>query len=220
MTHPSKILCTLLLSLLALGPIASAQDQAQPQQDPQDEPVVLTPLTIGNTWRYHNSDSNTITTDTVVGMVLFNDQPWYLLRTIEVHAKSGDVVYQGDLWIAHFPQAETDALATLNQDTQALELTNISQTFRYDVEQGQTYQPEPTAPTRTVEVVAVDQQIQTPAGEFTCVVYEQTDRDDPGFIITFYVAPGIGIVRTVTIIDQDQIIGDLLEYSLVEDEDE
>lgn len=205
-----KTVCALALCLFTItAPPAAAQDE--PAQ------AGLTPLAIGNSWTYRDLQTGSITTERIVGTLEIDGHDWYMLRTIEVDAKNNNaVIYEAELWLAHFEDSEADALTAIDAETGMIVLDNLTHTFRFDVEVGDTYRPEAVYNGITIEVTGVNETIQTPAGEFTCTVYTQTFEDDPGYSMTFYLAPGTGVVRTASVIDGNRVISDLIACEIAE----
>ena len=60
--------------------------------------------------------------------------------------------------------------------------------------------------------------MKTKAGEFECVVYKETSTEDEGYSFTSYVAPGVGIVKNVTVDEDGDYSSELINYTLVEEE--
>ena len=63
-------------------------------------------------------------------------------------------------------------------------------TLAYPVVAGQSY----TAFESTYTVIDTNRRVSVPAGDFTCLVYEITDRWDDTYRERFFVTPGVGLV--------------------------
>ena len=208
-----------------IAPENQPQQQTQPPNQP-DEPdeqqtKTLTPLAIGNTWVFENKDDGIISTDRIEGMVLFNDKPWYLVRSTEQSNKPADpdlpveTIFAGELWLAHLGTVEADGFVEIDEKTGTLKLSNITRYYQTDAAVGDTYQPNENDPGLKIEVLAIDERVKTKAGEFKCTVYRETHTDTPDDSFTTYVAPDIGIVRYTTTEGEESSSADLIKYTLV-----
>ena len=157
---------------------------------------------MGNTWIYQGKDDDLITTDRVEGVVLFDGKPWHLLRSYERaedQPAEEDVNLNADMWLAHIDGHECDTFAEMDPDDVVLKLGEVTKYFRYPATLGDSYKPIAEDPSIVVTVTALHEKVTTRAGEFDCVVYKETSADDPNYSLTQYVAPGIGIVKTIAI---------------------
>lgn len=200
---------------------AETDDPPNAPEPPAEAPPAtgMTPLAIGNTWAYENKDDGYISTDRVAGMVLFEGQPWYLVRTterpIDPDAAEAESEFTSELWLAHLPGVEADGLVEMNEETGTLKLTNITRYYRTRVAVGDQYQPGDD-PGHNIEVMALDETVKTKAGTFKCLVYRDTHTDEPGYSLTTYVAPGVGIVRYTTQQGDEKSSADLIQFTLIE----
>ena len=105
-----------------------------------------------------------------------------------------------ELWLANLPGGQADAELVRDDPASPAMLVQQRLYYRYPVEVGQIYQIDPNQPPRMI-VMAVDQPVQVPAGKFTCIVYKEIDPQQPGYIFTTFVAPGVGTVMTQTLED-------------------
>lgn len=180
---------------------------------------VLTPLAIGNTWVYVGEDDEIITTDRIEGVVLFDNQPWHLLRTYERETGkpvTDNVSIGADLWLAMIDGSECDGFTQINEETDELELTMSSKYYRYPATLGDSYKPNVDDPTTTVTVIALNKKVTTKAGEFDCVVYKETSSEDENYSYTCYVAPGVGIVKNIHVDEEGSYTSELISYTLVD----
>lgn len=210
-------LTALALTLtLALGLSFARADEAQTRGQAGD---VLTPLAMGNTWVYANDDDDLITTDRIEGIVLFAGKPWHLLRTYERQRDQPaerNTSLDSDLWLAMIDGHECDAFTQVDEETDALQLTDISQYYRYPATLGETYQPNPDDDTMLMTVTALHEKVKTKAGEFDCIVYKETSTEDETYSFTSYLAPGVGIVKNTSVEEGETFTSELISYTLVE----
>lgn len=204
---------------LGLSLASAAQPQAPTRGQAGD---VLTPLAVGNTWVYEGeADDPVLTTDRIEGVVLFDGEPWHLLRSYERQRDQPDarnLPNGSELWLAMFDGQEHDALVQTDEETAALSLTKISGYYRYPATLGQTYTPEAEDQTIVMTVTSLSEKIKTKAGEFDCVVYTETSTEDPDYSFTSYVAPGVGIVQLIINETGETYTSSLVSYTFVEDE--
>jgi hypothetical protein len=211
------------LSLLLLLTLGLSLAQAEDPKTRGEAGDTLTPLKMGNTWVFAgDDDEGLITTDRVEGVVLFEGQPWHLLRTYEREKGqpvAADESLGIDLWLAHIDGHECDAFvepADPEGEDTGLKLGDISKYFRYPATAGETYMPNKDDQTMVMTVVALNEKVKTKAGEFDCVVYKETSSEDPDFSFTSYVAPGVGIVKHVAVDDEGTYTSELISYTLVQ----
>lgn len=184
----------------------------------------LTPLAMGNTWVYESDDDDILTTDRIEGHVLFDGRPWYVLRSYEREAGEPvgkDEDLNSDLWLAMIDGHECDAFTLTSEEDEdfgVLKLDTVSQYYRYPATLGETYKPNADDPTMVMTVTALNEKVKTKAGEFECVVYKETSTEDAGYSFTSYVAPGVGIVKNVTVDEEGDYSNELISYTLVEEE--
>ncbi len=213
-----------LLTLSLCLSIARAQENTEPDAAPaqpeEKQATPFTPLAIGNTWVYENKDDGIRSTDRVAGMVLFDGQPWYLVRTTETPLDpEGDTEpVVTELWLTHREGVEADALVDIDEDSFTLRLSSENHFLRHPVKVGDTYASSKDDPSVRVEVLAVDQEVKTPAGTFVCTVYRETIDDIEDYSFTAYLAPGVGIVRYTTESDGLRSSTDLVSFTLVEED--
>ncbi|MBX2851099.1 MAG: hypothetical protein KTR15_05065 [Phycisphaeraceae bacterium] len=209
-----------LLVILTLGlSIAHAEDPKTRGKAGD----TLTPLAMGNTWVYASDGEDLVTTDRIEGVVLFDGQPWHLLRSYE--REKGQPVeanesLEMDLWLAHIDGHECDAFiepADSEEESTGLKLGAVSTYYRYPATAGETYKPSKDDAVTVMTVVALNEKVKTKAGEFDCVVYKETSTEEPDFSFTSYVAPGIGIVKQITTDAEGTYTAELISYTLVED---
>lgn len=220
MKHNALTALALTLTL-ALGlSLTHADDAAQTRGEKGD---VLTPLAMGNAWVYEGDEDELIATDRIEGVVLFDGQPWYLLRSYE-HEKgqpenTAELV-SDKFWITLKGGHEWDAWAELagEDEVDKLELTMISRYYRYPATLGESYKPNADDPSIVVTITALNEKVKTKAGEFECVVYKETSTDDEDYTFTSYIAPGVGIVKTITVDEEGTYHSELIRYTLVEQE--
>ncbi|MEO0476417.1 MAG: hypothetical protein AAF085_10690, partial [Planctomycetota bacterium] len=166
---------------------------------------LLTPLAMGNTWVYASEEENTVTTERIEGVVLFEGRPWHLLRSYERQADQpaeADESIGIELWLAQIDGHECDAFVEpIEPDDEfaELKLGPISKYFRYPATLGDSYKPNSDDTTIIMTITAINEKVKTKAGEFDCVVYTETSTEDEGYRNTNWVAPGVGIVKTQSI---------------------
>ena len=206
-----------LTQLFAL-PLAHAQDDQQQAPADDKQAFVLTPLAIGNTWVYENKADGVVITEQIAGVVLFDNKPWYLLRSAErpIDEPDAQPTYVWESWLAHLNGVDMLALAQIDEHTGTLKLDEPSGDYRYPVAKGDTYRPIEKNRFTTMEVLDIDVTIKTRAGEFKCIAYLEHNADEEDVKITTYLAPGVGIVRISTQIDGETTNVDLIKYTLVE----
>ncbi|MFN3165940.1 MAG: hypothetical protein ACE37H_02635 [Phycisphaeraceae bacterium] len=212
MKRPHLACFLLLLVASHLAPV-SARDAPADEDQPK---APLTPLAIGNVWVYENADDGVTVTETIAGVVYFDDQPWYLVRSAERPSDGADdaqPAFVWESWLAHVDGADTLALTELDPDTGTLRLSEPSADFRYPVAKGDTYRPVEKDASRTVHVVGVDVPIKTKAGDFKCIAYREDHADEADVTITTYLAPGVGVVRIATEIDGEVSHADLIKFT-------
>lgn len=213
------ISAALVLTLTLALPLAVAEDAPKTRGKAGD---ALTPLAMGNTWVYEGEGDTHITTDRVEGVVLFNGKPWHLLRSYEREKDEPaekNVDLGTDLWLAMIDGHECDAFVEPPQpddESTGLKLGAVSQYFRYPATLGETYRPNKDDPTIVMTITALNEKVTTKAGEFDCVVYKETNAEDPTYTLTHYVAPGVGIVKTVTVEEGETYTSTLTSYTFVE----
>jgi len=190
-THASCFAVLLICSHLSLA----TGHQASTTDEKSTSP--LTPLAIGNTWVYENTADGVTITEQIAGVVYFDDQPWYLVRSAErpIDEPDAQPTFIWESWLAHVDGVDTLAFTELDENTATLGLTDPSGDFRYPVAKGDTYRPIEKDASTTIRVVGVDVPIKTKAGEFKCIAYREINADEEGITITTYLAPGVGVVR-------------------------
>ncbi|MFK7788905.1 MAG: hypothetical protein AB8C95_05335 [Phycisphaeraceae bacterium] len=212
----SQALAILILLTLGLS-LANAEDPKPTRGEAGD---ILTPLTMGNTWVYEGDDDDPfITIDRIEGVVIFDGQPWHMLRSYERatdQPDAKDVPLGSELWIAMIDGHECDAFIETDEETSVLKLSDMSKYFRYPATLGDTYQPNADDPTVVITVISLSEKITTKAGEFDCVVYKETSTEDTSYSLTSYIAPGVGIVKNITKEEQETFFSSLRSYTLVE----
>jgi hypothetical protein len=221
MKHAALTALSLVFALiLALSPVI-AEDAKTTRGEAGD---ALTPLAMGNTWVYQGDSDTIITTERVEGVVLFDKQPWHLLRSYEREQEEPaekNIDLGTDLWLAMIDGYECDAFIEPNAPDDAftgLKLGPASKYFRYPVTLGETYRPNQDDRAIAITITALHEKVTTKAGAFDCVVYRETIADDPGYTLTHYVAPGVGIVKTVTVEGDETYTSSLISYTFAKDE--
>ena len=213
-----------LLSLLAVLAFGLSIVQADEPKTRGKAGDVLTPLAIGNTWVYAGDEDDLLTTDRIEGYVLFDGQPWFLLRSYEREKNQPEdqnTSLYSDLWLALIDGHECDAFVEASEEEEsfgALELGTVSQYYRYPATLGESYKPSADDPTMVMTVIGLNEKVKTKAGEFECVVYRETSTEDEDYTFTSYVAPGVGIVKNITVDADGTYTSELISYSLVEEE--
>lgn len=210
-----------LTALLFAFTLGLSPARAQDPETRGEQGDTLTPLAMGNTWVYSSEEGDTVTTDRVEGVVMFDGRPWHLLRSYE-HAE-GQPADKGELvsdnfWLTFKDGHEWDAWAELSveDELETFKLTTLSKYYKYPVALGEIYKPQADDPALKITVSALNAKLKTPAGEFECVVYTQTNADEPGYRFTSWVAPGVGIVKNETVEDGETSVSELISYTLVE----
>ena len=206
---------------LALGLPLTQADEPQTRGEKGD---ILTPLVMGNAWVYESDGDELITTDRIEGVVLFDNKPWYLMRSYERQKNQPDsknVSLHTDLWLARIDGHECDAFIETSQEDEdfgVMKLDTVSKYYRYPATLGETYKPNPDDQSIAMTVIALNEKVKTKAGAFDCIVYKETSTEDPDYIFTSYVAPGMGIVKTITTDAEGTYNSELISYTLVEEE--
>lgn len=195
----------------------SADEQAKTRGAVGD---VLTPLAMGNNWVYASEEDEIVAVDRIEGVVLFEDQPWYLIRSYEHEkgkpADTADLVMD-NFWIAMIDGVECDAFVQYKEDSESLTLASVNKYYRYPATLGDTYKPAPEHdPSLTVTITALHKKVTTKAGEFKCVVYKEILADEPGYSMTTYIAPGVGIVKYEGSEEEESWSSELVSYNLVD----
>ena len=207
-------LALLLVFSLAL-PLATAEDP-KTRGEAGD---ALTPLAMGNTWVYGAEGDDFITTDRIEGVVLFDGKPWHLLRSYERAAdepEANNSDLKTDLWIAMIDGVECDAFTEMDEESETIKLSEVTPYFRYPATLGESYKPIKEDPSIVVTITALHEKVTTKAGEFDCVVYKETSTDDPDYSISMYIAPGVGVVKTVSVEGDETFTSTLLSYTFPE----
>ena len=214
-----------LLVLLLVLPAARAQDQAKTIGKPGD---VLTPFAVGNQWVYANNKDELIDIDKIERSQAFDGTTWHEIVSYQREKDDQELEELDRFWVTQTREGEAvgqDADAVIDdhaEDRQpgnkaVKKLDGIILQFRYPATLGETYSPDKNDPGYRIEVIAIDEKIKNKAGEFTCVVYKETFKDQPGLTFTTYLAPGVGLVRMVEDDSGDKFILDLIEYKLVDE---
>ena len=181
----------------------------------------LTPMAMGNTWVYASADEDFVTTERIEGVVQFEGKPWYLLRSYEREKDQPTEANKSagiEMWVAMIDGHECDAFTKPtdpDEELVGLKLGPSSRYYRYPATAGETYMPNKDDRTMVMTVVALNEQVKTKAGAFDCVVYKETNNEDPDFSFTSYVAPGVGIVKHTTTDAEGTYTAELIRYSLV-----
>ena len=92
----------------------------------------------------------------------------------------------------------------------------LSKYYRYPATLGETYKPNADDPTLVINITALNEKVKTKAGEFECVVYKETNTEEPGFTFTSWVAPGVGVVKYAFTEDGESSSSELVSYTLVD----
>ncbi len=217
--HALAILTTLLV--LTVGLPFTQANEAKTRGKQGD---LLTPLAIGNSWVYEGDEDDLVTTDRIEGVVLFDGQPWHLLRSYEREVDQPEEMntsLQTDLLLSMIDGHECDAFIEMGQDDEnfgVMQLSGVSRYYRYPATLGESYKPSADDPGMSVTVIALNEKVKTEAGEFECVVYQETSTDDEDYSFTSYVCPGIGIVKNITVDADGTYVSKLVSYTLVEED--
>lgn len=217
MKHHTLAALTLIITLTLCFSLAHAEDP----KTRGEKGDVLTPLAVGNAWVYANDEDDILTTDRIEKTHAFDEKTWYQLMTYEREKgqpKNADEAIEGDLWLAMIDGHECDAFSEQDEDTDELKLTDISRYYRYPATFGDTYKPYADDPIVVMTVIGLNEEVKTKAGTFDCVVYKETSTDDENYTYTSYVAPGIGIIKNITIDDDGTYSSELISYTLVDAE--
>lgn len=210
---------TFAMTLVIGLSLANAEN---PQPTRGEAGDVLTPLAMGNTWVYEGADDDKLQTiDSIEGVVLFDGQPWHMLRSYERtrDEPAGKKIPLGsELWLAMIDGHECDAFVEADDETSVLKLTGISTYFRYPATLGDTYRPNADDQTIVVTVLALNEKVTTKAGQFHCIVYKETSTEDADYSLTTYIAPGVGIIKNITTEEGQTYLSQLVSYTLVDDD--
>lgn len=212
-THAACFAVLLICSHLSL---ATGQQAPATDEKPKSP---LTPLAIGNTWVYENTADGVTITEQIAGVVYFDDQPWYLVRSAErpIDEPDSQPTFVWESWLGHVEGVDTLAFAVLDENTATLKLTEPSGDFRFPVAKGDTYRPIEKDAFTTMQVAGVDVPIKTKAGDFKCIAYREHNADEEDVKITTYLAPGVGVVRTTTEVDGEVSHVDLIQFKTARD---
>lgn len=211
-----------VLVLLITSALLLPQAHAEDPETRGEAGDLLTPLAMGNTWVYASEEENTVTTERIEGVVLFDGRPWHLLRSYERPSDQPAEANESlgiELWLAHIDGHECDAFVEpIDPDDEIAELKlgPISKYFRYPATVGESYKPYSDDPTIVMTITGIHEKVKTKAGEFDCVVYTETSTEDEGYRNINWVAPGVGIVKTQSVEEGETYTSELISYSLAE----
>lgn len=223
-------------------PTATDQVAESPSDAESAEAAVLFPLRVGSSWTYAPQGGGPITVERIVEKREFDGRTWYRLRGGDPEADTAAAAAaEGEDATAPAPPAAGDAEDAIEEEPWELWITNLEGGqadadlvqedpsvpakidfarlyYRYPVKAGQTYRIVEGEPTQMM-VMAVDQPVTTPAGEFKCIVYKEVDPTNFGFVFTSFVAPGVGPVMTQTLDNGELSTDVLMKYHLPKEEE-
>lgn len=204
-----------LSMMLAVGlSFAHAKDAPQPTRGEAGD--VLTPLAMGNTWVYENTNAGLISTDRIEGVVAFDGKPWHLLRSYERaidQPATKDESINYEYWLALIDGYECDTFMQIDEETQTLKPATINRAHRLPATLGDTYHPYADNKDATVTILALNEKITTKAGDFDCIVYKETSAQDETISFTSYVAPGVGVIKSIYTEDGESHTLELISYT-------
>lgn len=91
---------------------------------------------------------------------------------------------------------------------QSFELIDEDTEYEGDEESGM--------PINQIRVSSLNEKVETPAGEFECIVYHikpiQVDEETGDFEIAIYIAPGTGVIKHTITADGEQTVANLIEF--------
>ncbi|QDT28840.1 hypothetical protein Enr10x_41860 [Gimesia panareensis] len=164
-----------------------SSQQEPPQQKSNESPKSIEPMKVGNSWLYRVTDA-----DGTVRRVL---------RTIsETKMVDGEVVY-------HYSVIDPDDQHDFGGYDQLIRDGAIHVAFEHDPvfrkivplspKLGDSWESKKISYKDTYKIVSLDETVETPAGTFQCVAVLNEIVDRKGTSqVTFYFAPGIGVVCT------------------------
>jgi hypothetical protein len=161
------------LTSLVLSSCSDMGNPIPPAQTPQS-PMVLVPLTIGNSWSFH------VTTFDTTGTVVWVDTLAFFIRT--------DTVVDDVRWyLQGYYGVMIGQLGFRNDDVghHQINFEGWQHNFPYPAQRGQIYE--------NWIVESVDSLLATPLGQLHCYVYRYSWLGHPGRMIF---APGIGTIHT------------------------
>lgn len=205
-----------------LAVVATSQVRAEEAPAEAEQPGELFPLSVGSFWTYVPEAGGDTTTERLVEMKEVDGVKWFLLKGGEPDKPADAPKAAGpmagaedpeseawEMWIANFPDCQADADLIVEDPAQPPKVDYLRKYYRYPVEAGQTYRIVEGEPMMML-VMSIDEMVQTPAGEFKCIIYKEIDPSEPGFVFTSYVAPGVGVVKT-EILDGGELSTDVLK---------
>jgi len=149
------------------------------------------PLKVGNSWAYtNNSNSSTIVERIrVIGTQLLHNTEVSIIvwESLEDNSSNDTMAFNIEKdGVYGYWEGDIEPKALI---------------FKYPVNVGETWSYPWTLDGGTAECISTNEQIQTPAGEFNCIVYRVGTEDDiqnDTFWLEAYMCPGVGWVASRT----------------------
>ncbi len=183
-------------------------------------PTELIPLAVGNEWVYEKTGDggSPVYTERVIGSILRNGQSWFLVRGGEDPGQR-DSDEDWEYWTGNTAEGNADVEYSIANETMQGVFSEPFVYFRYPVGAGETYQLDDDL--TEIQVVAVDARVTVPAGEFECILYQErlADTPDDEYMGSWWVCPGVGVVRSEWIHEGEVTVDVLRSYELVGEAD-
>ena len=194
-----RVACAAVAAWLAAS-VAVAVAEAPPHGEVAAKPAPAEqstaeyfPMSLGDRWVYKKTSTHpgeepavSETYSLVRGEYLFNGELW-------AHYEEDGICF----WVHNRDDGQYEADVGYDDETAGLQIEREFLLFRMPVKKGDSWpfladflsddQP------GTVRCVAVDETVTTPAGKFTCVVYELDEKDTKA---TYHIARGAGMVAS------------------------
>jgi hypothetical protein len=174
---------SILIPLILLVAVGSCQDGATSVEDVQD----FYPLAIGNTWKYVMSpwlfrgQTDSSFTEYIANDTVIEKRKWFCVYS---------TLYPGPVrLLANSPDG---LLLPVWQEGHARAVLY----YKYPGYMNDSYPISVGADTLTMTIVGTTDTVETPAGIFNCMVYQQRSRDLKGqyLYINTYIQPGVGMI--------------------------
>ncbi|MEM9420774.1 MAG: hypothetical protein AAGA25_17240 [Planctomycetota bacterium] len=174
------------------------------------------PLAVGNVWIFESEGGGPASTETIVESREIDGVTWFRLKGGVAEDPAQQVEEESwELWLANLPDGHADADMLPDEQTGEEGLANQRVYFRFPAKEGETYKlsADDDAP-MMMRVISTETRVLTPAGAFDCIVYQEYIPGDLSYTFRAYVSPGVGVVKTETLLDGELIVDVLREYSL------
>ena len=90
--------------------------------------------------------------------------------------------------------------------------------MQYPVEVGDWWYSDPEYPSRIMTVISLDSSVTVPSGSYSTLHLQQTEPEFPAAYVDFFYASGVGPVKYIVHIEEDQglyhAVAQMLEFTV------